>query len=127
MALALAHRRLSLGAFDPVAARSLGAVPARVELALLVLLALTTVAAAPAGSGPCCSWRWCSRPAPPRSSSSRGFRPRSRSPPAWRSLAGTAGLLLSYHLAIAAGAAVALCAVALFGAAAVAGRALARR
>ena len=45
LALALAHRRLALSAFDRAAAPSLGARPGRWELALLVLLAVCTVAA----------------------------------------------------------------------------------
>jgi ABC-type Mn2+/Zn2+ transport system permease subunit len=45
VALAAAYRSLSLAAFDRPAARSLGARPGRWELALLLLLALTIVAA----------------------------------------------------------------------------------
>jgi ABC-type Mn2+/Zn2+ transport system permease subunit len=45
LALAAGHRRLALAVFDPVAAPSLGARPARVELALLALLGVAVVAA----------------------------------------------------------------------------------
>ena len=115
-ALALAHRRLSVSAFDRSAARSLGADPARWELTLLVLLAVATVAAAPAlGSlllvalivGP----------------GAAALRLAERLPAALAiaaltgALAGMAGLMLSFHLGIAAGASVALCAVLLAGAA----------
>ncbi|HEV7806784.1 MAG TPA: metal ABC transporter permease, partial [Solirubrobacteraceae bacterium] len=45
LALAAGNRRLALAVFDPVAAPSLGARPARVELALLALLGVAVVAA----------------------------------------------------------------------------------
>ena len=45
VALVLAHRRLALSVFDRAAAPSLGARPARWDLVLLALLALTVVAA----------------------------------------------------------------------------------
>jgi ABC-type Mn2+/Zn2+ transport system permease subunit len=44
-ALAATHRMLAVGVFDPGAARSLGARPARAELGLLVLLAMALVVA----------------------------------------------------------------------------------
>ena len=111
VALALAHRRLSLSAFDRGAARSLGATPARWELALLVLLALATVAAAP-GLGSLLLVALILAPG------AAALRLAGRMPAvlalaaAIGALRGLAGLLLSFHLGIAAGASVALCAVA---------------
>jgi len=111
-ALALAHRRLSASAFDPSAARSLGAEPARWELVLLVLLAVATMAAAPAlGSlllvalivAPGVAALRLARRLPTALAAAAGLA----------ALAGVAGLLLSFHLGIAAGASVALCAAAL--------------
>jgi ABC-type Mn2+/Zn2+ transport system permease subunit len=115
-ALALAHRRLSVSGFDPGAARSLGATPARWELVLLVLLALATVAAAP-GLGSLLLVALILAPG------AAALRLAARLPAALAiaagvaALAGVAGLVLSYHLGIAAGAAVALCATAAAGAA----------
>ena len=109
--LAAAHRRLALSAFDPAAARSLGARPPRWELALLILLAITTVAAAP-GLGSLLLVALVLGPG------AGALRLAHRLPAvlalaaALAALAGVAGLLLSFHLRIAAGAAVALCAVA---------------
>ena len=109
-ALALAHRRLSVSGFDPRAARSLGAAPRRWELAVLVLLALATVAAAP-GLGSLLLVALILAPGV------AGLRLAARLPGALAiaaavaALSGIAGLVLSYHLGIAAGASVALCAV----------------
>ena len=115
-ALALAHRRLSASGFDRAAARSLGAVPARWELVLLVLLAVATMAAAPA-LGSLLLVALIVAPG------AAALRLAARLPAALAAaaaiaaLAGVAGLVLSYHLGIAAGASVALCAAALAGAA----------
>ena len=112
--LALAHRRLSVSGFDPGAARSLGTTPRRWELALLVLLAVATVAAAP-GLGSLLLVALILAPG------AAGLRLAARLPAALAlavavaALSGVAGLVLSYHLGIAAGAAVALCATALAG------------
>jgi len=114
--LALAHRRLSTSAFDRSAAHSLGAEPARWELALLVLLAVATMAAAPA-LGSLLLVALIVAPG------AAGLRLAGRLGPAiaigaaTAALAGVAGLVLSFHLGIAAGASVALCAAALAGAA----------
>jgi len=114
LTLALAHRRLSLGAFDRGAARSLGATPERWELVLLGLLGLATVAAAP-GLGSLLLVALIVAPA------AAALRLAVRLPAvlglaaALAALAGAGGLVLSFHLQIAAGAAVALCAVALAG------------
>jgi ABC-type Mn2+/Zn2+ transport system permease subunit len=113
-ALGLAHRRLALAAFDPGAARSLGAIPARWELVLLVVLALTTVAAAP-GLGSLLLVALVLAPG------AAALRLATRLPAVLAlaaglaALAGVAGLVLSYRLGIAAGASVALCAAALGG------------
>jgi ABC-type Mn2+/Zn2+ transport system permease subunit len=108
-ALALAHRRLSASAFDRAAARSLGAEPVRWELVLLVLLAVATVAAAPAlGS--------LLLVALILALGATALRLAGRLPAALAAaaaiaaLAGVAGLVLSFHLGITAGASVALCA-----------------
>ena len=115
-ALAFAHRRLSASAFDRASARSLGAEPARWELALLALLAVATVAAAPAlGSlllvalivAPGAAALRLAHRLPAALATAAGLAV----------LAGVAGLVLSFHLGIAAGASVALCAALLAGAA----------
>jgi ABC-type Mn2+/Zn2+ transport system permease subunit len=111
-ALVLAHRRLALAAFDPGSARSLGAPPARWELVLLVVLALTTVAAAP-GLGSLLLVALVLAPG------AAALRLAARLPAVLAlaallaAFAGVAGLELSYHAGLAAGASVALCAVAL--------------
>jgi ABC-type Mn2+/Zn2+ transport system permease subunit len=116
--LALAHRRLSVSGFDPRAARSLGTSPRRWEGAVLVLLALATVAAAP-GLGSLLLVALILAPG------AAGLRLAARLPAALAiaagvaALSGVAGLVLSYHLGIAAGAAVALCATAAAAVAAV--------
>jgi ABC-type Mn2+/Zn2+ transport system permease subunit len=116
VALALAHRRLSASAFDRSAARSLGADPARWELALLALLAVATTAAAPA-LGSLLLVALIVAPG------AAALRLAGRLPTALAvavltgALAGVAGLVLSFHLGIAAGASVALCAALLAGAA----------
>jgi ABC-type Mn2+/Zn2+ transport system permease subunit len=115
-ALALAHRRLGASAFDRSAARSLGVEPARWELALLVLLAVATVAAAPALG----SLLLVALIVAPGAAALRlaGRLPAALAAAAGiAALAGVAGLVLSFHLGIAAGAAVALCAALLAGAA----------
>jgi len=114
--LAFAHRRLSTSAFDRSAARSLGAEPARWELALLVLLAVATMAAAPAlGSLLLVALIVAPGAAGLRLAGRLGSAIAIGA--ATAALAGVAGLVLSFHLGIAAGASVALCAAALAGAA----------
>ena len=119
LALALARRGLSAAAFDPGAARSLGAPPPRWELALLALLAITTVAAAP-GLGSLLLVALLLAPG------AAALQLAARLPAALAlsvglaALAGAGGLLLSFHAGVAAGAAVALCAVAVFALAVVA-------
>ena len=108
------HRRLALSAFDRAAAPSLGARPGALgadpaRAARRLHGGRRARARQPARGG-----------ADPRPGRRRaqpacgGCRPRSPWPPRWPALAGVLGLLASYHLDIAAGASVALAAVALF-------------
>jgi len=114
VALGLAHRPLSLSAFDRGAAPSLGASPWRWELVLLVLLAVATVAAAP-GLGSLLLVALILAPG------AAALRLAARMPAVLAlaaligALSGFAGLLLSFHAGIATGASVALCAVAAAG------------
>lgn len=110
LALLRSHRALTLTAFDPRAAASLGARPGPWRLALLVLLGLTTVAAVQ-GLGNLLLVALVLAPA------AAGLDRAARLPhalalaAALAALAGVAGLLASYHLELAAGASVALAAV----------------
>ncbi len=111
VALGLAHRRLSLSGFDPGAAPSLGASPWRWELALLVLLAVATVAAAP-GLGSLLLVALILAPGAAALRLARRMPAVLGLAAAIGALSGFAGLILSFHAGIATGAAVALCAVA---------------
>ncbi len=112
-ALAAGHRALALGGFDPASAPSLGARPARAALLLLALLALATLVAVGAlGNllvvailiGPAAAaLRLCDR-----------LLPALLTAAALAIGAGLAGIYLSYWADLAAGASVALCAVATF-------------
>jgi ABC-type Mn2+/Zn2+ transport system permease subunit len=123
-ALTLGHRSLALAAFDRAGARSLGARPQRWELALLVLLALATVAAV-RGLGNLLAVALLIAPGAAALNLTHRLGPALAAAVALAALAGIAGLLVSYHWRVAAGAAVALCAVGLFflslGAARIAG------
>ena len=108
-ALAAIHRPLALAAFDRAAARSLGAPAARWETALLALLGVGTVAAAPGlGSlllvalviGPAAAALRLTRRLPAALALAAGFA----------MAAGAGGLALSYYADLAAGASVAMCA-----------------
>ena len=111
VALAAAHRPLALTAFDRPAARSLGAPAARWEAALLALLGVGTVAAAP-GLGSLLLVALVIAPA------AAALRVTRRLPAALAlaavlaMAAGAGGLALSYYADLAAGASVALCAAA---------------
>ncbi len=115
VALALAHRRLAISVFDRTAAPSLGARPARWEAWLLVVLALATVAGA-RGLGSLLVVALILAPG------AAALNVAARLPAAlalaalFAALAGVLGLLASYHWETAAGASVALAAVALFAA-----------
>jgi ABC-type Mn2+/Zn2+ transport system permease subunit len=111
VALAAIHRPLALTSFDPPAARSLGAPAARWQAALLALLGLGTVAAAP-GLGSLLLVALVIAPA------AAALRITRRLPAVLALAAGLAvaagvgGLALSYYADLAAGASVALCAAA---------------
>jgi ABC-type Mn2+/Zn2+ transport system permease subunit len=113
VALVLAHRRLALSVFDRAAATSLGARPARWELALLALLAICTVAAV-RGLGNLLVVALILAPG----AAALNIAPRLPAAlalsAALAALAGVLGLLASYHWQVAAGASVALAAVGLF-------------
>ena len=114
LALAAGYRSLALVGFDRDAAPSLGARPARWELGLLVVLAVTTVAAVQ-GLGNLLLLALVLAPAAAALSLARRLPAVLALSVALAALAGTAGLVLSFHLEIAAGASVALCAVAVAG------------
>ena len=108
VALAAGSRPLALAAFERASAPSLGARPARCELGLLVLLAVTTVAAVQ-GLGNLLLFALVVAPAAAALRVGRRLRTVLLTSVALAALAGVAGLLVSFHLRIATGAAVALC------------------
>jgi ABC-type Mn2+/Zn2+ transport system permease subunit len=112
LALAAGHRSLALVGFDRGSAPSLGARPLRWELALLAILAVTTVAAVQ-GLGNLLLVALILAPAAAALSLARRLPVVLALSVALAALAGAAGLVLSFHLEVAAGASVALCAVAL--------------
>jgi ABC-type Mn2+/Zn2+ transport system permease subunit len=111
VALVAGHRSLALVGFDRGSARALGAGPLRWELALLAVLGLTTVAAVQ-GLGNLLLVALILAPG------TAALNLVHRLPVALvlacglAALSGVAGLIASFHLGIAAGASVALCAVA---------------
>jgi len=118
-ALAAGHRSLCAAVFDPAAAPSLGVRPQRVELALLALLAVATVAAVQ-GLGNLLVFALLVAPAAAAMRLGHGVRSQLALAAALGAGAGVAGLVASTELDVAAGAAVALAAVGLYGLAAVA-------
>jgi ABC-type Mn2+/Zn2+ transport system permease subunit len=112
LALAAGHRPLALVGFDRGSAPSLGARPLRWELALLVVLAVTTVAAVQ-GLGNLLLVALILAPSAAALSLANRLPVVLGLSVALAALAGTAGLVISFHLEVAAGASVALCAVAL--------------
>jgi ABC-type Mn2+/Zn2+ transport system permease subunit len=114
VALAAGYRSLAASAFDRDGARALGVSPTRADIALLALLAVTTVAAVQ-GLGNLLLVALVIAPA----AAALNLAPRLPSAIALAAalavLAGVAGLLISYRLEIATGASIALCAVALSG------------
>lgn len=112
-ALAVGHRRLSLVTFDPVAAPSLGATPDRVELALLVGLAIALVAAVQA-LGNLLVVALIVAPAAAAMRLAGSLRGQLTLAAALGAGSGAGGLVLSLSLDVAAGASVALIAVACF-------------
>ena len=113
LALVLAHRRLSLSAFDRAAAPSLGARPERWQLVLLVLLAVCTIAAV-RGLGNLLVVALILAPAAAALNLARRLPAALGLAAALAALAGVLGLLASYHWEVAAGASVALAAVLVF-------------
>jgi ABC-type Mn2+/Zn2+ transport system permease subunit len=113
LALALGHRRLALGVFDPAAARSLGVRPAAAQAGLLVILALCTTAAVQ-GLGNLLGLALVLAPGAAALNLTRRLPAALGASVALGALAGVAGLVASYHWDVAAGASVALGAVALF-------------
>ena len=118
-ALALGHRSLCAAVFDPAASPSLGVRPQRVELGLLALLAVATVAAVQ-GLGNLLVFALLVAPAAAAMRLGHGVRSQLALAAALGAGAGVAGLVASAEHDIAAGAAVALAAVALYGAATIA-------
>ena len=110
LALLAGHRSLVLAGFDRGAAPSLGARPLRWELVLLVILAVTTVAAVQ-GLGNLLLVALVLAPATAARSLARRLPVMLALSVLLAAVAGTAGLVLSFHLEVAAGASVALCAV----------------
>ena len=117
LALAAGHRTLAAAVFDPVAAPSLGADPARVQLALLVLLAVAVVAAVQ-GLGNLLVLALIVGPAAAAIRLGTSLRGQILTGGALGAFAGLAGLVASAELDTAAGASVALAAVALYALAA---------
>jgi ABC-type Mn2+/Zn2+ transport system permease subunit len=113
LGLALAYRRLALSVFDRAAAPSLGARPARWELVLLALLAVCTVAAV-RGLGNLLVVAMILAPAAAALNLTARLGAALGLAAALAALAGVLGLLASYHWEVAAGASVALAAVAVF-------------
>jgi ABC-type Mn2+/Zn2+ transport system permease subunit len=118
-ALALGHRNLCAAVFDPVAAPSLGVRPQRVELALLALLAVATVAAVQ-GLGNLLVFALLVAPASAGMRLGRSVVSQLLWAAGLGAAAGVLGLVVSAELDIAAGASVALAAVALYVVAALA-------
>ncbi|MGH2919363.1 MAG: metal ABC transporter permease [Solirubrobacteraceae bacterium] len=112
-ALGFGHRALTLAVFDPVAARSLGVRPARVELALLALLAVAVVAAVQ-GLGNLLVFALLVAPAAAALRLGGSVRGQLAWGAGLGALAGVVGLVASAELDTAAGASVALAAVGMF-------------
>ena len=115
VAVLLARRPLTVSGFDPAAARSLGSRPGRTETALLILLALCTITAV-RGLGNLLAVALVVAPGAAALNCTRRLGPALGTSIGIGALAGVAGLLVSYHWKVAAGASVALCAIVLFAA-----------
>lgn len=110
LALAAAYRALTASAFDRGSAPALGIRPARADLALLALLAVTTVAAVQ-GLGNLLLVALILAPAAAALNLARRLPATLALAAGLAVLAGIAGLVISYQFDLAAGASVALCAV----------------
>ena len=126
LALAAGHRSLCAAVFDPVAAPSLGVRPGRVELALLALLAIATVAAVQV-LGNLLVFALLVAPAAAAMRVARSVGAQLGLAAGAGAGAGVVGLVVSAELDLAAGASVALAAVALYAVAALARPAAAPR
>ncbi len=113
LALCAGRRPLAAAVFDPLAAPSLGVRPGRVELALLALLAVAVVAAVQ-GLGNLLVLALIVAPAAAAIRLGRSVGEQLVLAAALGALAGLLGLVASAELDVAAGAAVALAAVALW-------------
>ncbi|HYU59852.1 MAG TPA: metal ABC transporter permease [Solirubrobacterales bacterium] len=113
IALGARHRDLALAGFDPATAPSLGAAPGRVELTLLVLLAVTTLIAVQALGNLLVVAIVIAPGAAALRVASRLIAVLALSA-GLAVLAGVGGLYLSHYVNVAAGAAIALVAIALF-------------
>lgn len=111
-ALAIGYRALAATAFARDSAQALGVRPARADLALLALLAVTTVAAVQ-GLGNLLLVALILAPAAAALNLAQRLPAMLALAAGLAVVAGIAGLVVSYELEIAAGASVALCAVAL--------------
>jgi ABC-type Mn2+/Zn2+ transport system permease subunit len=120
LALCAGHRPLAAAVFDPLAAPSLGVRPGRAELALLMLLALAVVAAVQ-GLGNLLVLALIVAPAAAALRLGRTVGRQIALAAVLGALAGLLGLVASAELDVAAGAAVALAAIALWMAAALLG------
>jgi len=112
-ALAAGHRALAVAVFDPVAAPSLGVRPEQAQLALLALLAVAVVAAVQ-GLGNLLVLALIVAPAAAGIRLGASLRAQILLAAALGALAGVLGLVASAELDVAAGAAVALAAIALY-------------
>jgi ABC-type Mn2+/Zn2+ transport system permease subunit len=112
-ALAVGHRALALAGFDRDGAAALGVRPGCADVLLLVLIALATVATV-RGLGNLLGVALLLAPGAAALNVTRRLAAALPVAAAFAALSGAAGLMLSYHADVAAGAAVALCAVALF-------------
>ncbi len=113
LALCAGHRPLAASVFDPLAAPSLGVRPGRVELALLVLLALAVVAAVQ-GLGNLLVLALIVAPAAAALRLGRSVGAQIALAAGLGALAGLLGLVASAELDLAAGASVALAAIVLW-------------
>jgi ABC-type Mn2+/Zn2+ transport system permease subunit len=113
LALTAGHRTLLVAVFDPVSAPSLGASPARAELALLALLAVAIVAAVQS-LGNLLVFALLVAPAAAATRLGRSMRSQILLAGALGAGAGVAGLVVSAEFDVAAGGSVALAAVALY-------------
>ena len=112
--LAVAHRRMTAAAFDPVASRSLGASARSLRLLLLVLIGVVTVAAV-GPLGTLLTLALLLAPAAAGLRLTTSLIGAMSAAIAVAAASGVVGLLASHHLQTAAGASIALAALAAWG------------